>query len=72
MACFFILSEAGIKMLERLMHPAVLLVLIGALCAYGSRTLAGFLMKENANGELILKGIGCALAAAGALWLFMT
>ena len=54
------------------MHPAVLLVLIGAVCAYGSRAMAGFLMKENANGELILKGIGCALAAAGALWLFMT
>lgn len=59
-------------MLERLIHPAVLLVLLGALCAYGSRKLAGFLLKEQPNGELILKGIGCALAAAGALWLFMT
>ena len=57
-------------MLERLMHPGVLLVVLGAVCAYGSGFLAQRLLKENSHGELILKGIGCALAAIGAIWLF--
>ncbi len=57
-------------MLERLMHPGVLLVLLGAVCAYGSGPLAQLLLKKNPKGELILKGVGCVLAAIGAFWLF--
>ncbi len=59
-------------MLERLMHPAVLLVLLGAVNVYGSSKLAGLFLRDNPNGALIIKGVGCVLAVAGALWLFMT
>lgn len=59
-------------MLERLLHPAVLFVFLGAVSVYGSSKLAGILLRNNPNGELIIKGIGVALAVAGALWLFTT
>ncbi len=57
-------------MLERLMQPAVLLIVLGAVCVYGSAKLAGWILKGRPNGEIILKGIGCALAVIGAVWLF--
>ncbi|MBQ6564582.1 MAG: hypothetical protein IJL88_11765 [Clostridia bacterium] len=50
----------------------MLLVLLGAVNVYGSSKLAGLFLRENPNGALIIKGVGCALAVAGALWLFMT
>ena len=58
-------------MMERLGHPGVLLVIIGAVSVYGSTALSRR-AKAPERMNLILKGVGCAVAMAGAVWLFLS
>ena len=61
----------GEQVLSRLMHPGVLLLIIGAVTVYGS----GWLVRHIAPGRgeqanLICKAVGCGIAILGAILIF--
>lgn len=58
----------GEQVLRRLLHPDVALLIVGAVLTYGS----GRITRRFSGGKagLICKGVGCAVAIIGAVWLF--
>lgn len=59
----------GEQVLARLAHPGLLLLIAGAAVTYGSAHITRRFSSEKAN--LLCKGIGCIVAVAGAVWLFV-
>ena len=61
----------GEQVLSRLMNPGILLIVIGAVVAYGSGRIARRIAPDKGeNANLICKAIGCVIAVVGALLIF--
>ena len=56
--------------LSRLLHPAMLLVLLGAVLGFGGQRICGRLLHLGETAGLIARLIGVALVMAGLLLLF--
>jgi hypothetical protein len=60
-------------MLSRLLNAGTPLLVVGALLVFLSKKIAArWPAEKRENANLIVKGIGAALAAAGALLILLT
>lgn len=61
----------GQQVLSRLMNPGVLLLVIGAVAAYGSGWIASRIAPGKGDqSNLICKAVGCVIALIGAVLIF--
>ena len=61
----------GQQVLTRLMNPGTLLLVIGAVAAYGSGWIARHIAPDREDRlNLICKAVGCVVALIGALLIF--
>ena len=61
----------GQQMLSRLMNPGTLLIVIGAVVAYGSGWITRHVAPNRGDqANVVCKAIGCVIAVIGALLIF--